>query len=771
MMMLQQPQGRWVRLRVSCVHATMQRCGARKRVGTPASRLHRWLYLVLTAVLLCVALPRSAPAADVDNYPLMHVDADRPGCRSGVEIWHDNTFAGCDTSGGITGPGGGDAAGPGDHGGGGSGGATIPNKGDKPADKPDPNQKGPCAEAGNPVVFSTGNKIEPEIDFSSGGEMPLSLQRTYNHYWDGIGIFGRRWLSNYDYKLLFTTYDPTSPCYPRPGNTPCDPSGLPIWAQRPDGRKIKFNYSTSPVPGWYEDKPAPIAKILKSGNTYQLYSEDHTVEIYDAAGFPSSIKNQQGIGWTFQYDGSHYLTRVTHDSGRHVDFTWSGGLLTQVTDPAGNVYRYTYKTIAVASSLVAPSQSMAQTQFAPMLLPVNLPDDPPPTPPDPPAQTMVALLTGATLPGGTPMTITYFYEDSRFQTALTGKAINNVRYSWFTYDAGARAIETKHANGAERYQFAYVLDANNAITGVTVTNPLGKQTVYAFNAKGDPTTVSGLPSTHCSAANKATAYDAAGYPSGTIDFAGHTTTYDYAPTGQLLQQVNGDGTPQARITDYVWDTANNRVTKETLEGDHETSYVYGPDNRLSSVTVKNLSTKVAASAGQTRTTTYAYTTWPNGLLATRTVDGPLAGPGDALTMSYSQTGDLLSVKDSLGHAMAYGGYNNLGQPGTVTGPNGDKHSYVYDARGRVTDDQTNRNGGTQHTYFEYDSFGRLSRVTQPDGHTHSYQYDMAGRLTSEYEPEGGGTFAQTVYTYNAMSLPTSLKKQRVYAEPQRGTVP
>lgn len=694
-------------------------------------------------------------------------------CGSGTDVYDGRgNLIGC-----VSGGGGSGDRSPPDRGGGGSGGHVIANPGDTPATKQDANQKSPCDQsgaptrAGNPVVFSTGNKIEPETDFTSAGEMPLSLTRTYNHYWDGIGIFGRRWLSNYDYKLLFTTDDPTSPCYPRPGNTPCDPTGKTIWAQRADGRKIKFNYATSPTPGWYEDKPTPIAKVLKSGTAYQLYSEDHTVEIYDAAGFPSSIKNQQGIGWTFQYDGNHYLTRVTHASGRHVDFTWSGGLLTQITDPAGNVFRYTYKTIAVTSSLIASSQPQTMALISPMLLPVKELDDPPPTPPDPPVQTMVALLTGTTLPGSAPTTLTYYYEDSRFQTALTGVAINNVRYSWFSYDAGARAIETKHANGVERYQFAYTLDASNSITNATVTNPLGKQTSYEFNAKGDPTKVSGLASMHCAAADKFTEYDDAGYPSGTIDFAGHITTYSYAPTGQLLQQVAGDGTPQARTTNYVWDTVNNRVSKITLEGDHETTYVYDPDNRLTSVAVKNLSTKVAASTGQTRTTIYTYTTWPNGMLASRTEDGPLAGSGDAVTVSYSQSGDLLSVKNALGQTTTYDGYNGLGLPGSITGPNGDKHSYIYDARGRITDHQINRNGGTQHTYYEYDSFGRLSRVTQPDGHAHSYQYDTAGRLTSEYEPEGGGMFAQTVYTYNAMSLPTSIKKQRVYAEPQRGTVP
>lgn len=654
---------------------------------------------------------------------------------------------------------------------GGRGGPSVPNRGDTSESKRDSSQKTLCEQSGNPVVFSTGNKIEPETDFIGVGEMALTLTRTYNHYWDGIGIFGRRWLSDFDSKLLFTTDDPASSCYPRPGNSTCDPTGHPIWAQRPDGRKIKFNYSVSPIPGWYEDKPEPVAKILKTGFAYHLYTEDHTDEIYDAAGFPASIKNAHGVGWTFVYDSNHYLVRVNHTSLRHVDFAWTNGLLTQVTDPAGNIYRYTYKTIAVTAASVAPAKSMTAAQMSPMLLPVRPPDDPPPTPPGAPVQSMVALLTSTTAPGSTPMTATYYYEDTRFPTALTGKAINNVRYSWFAYDAGARVIESKHANSVERYQFAYTLDSRDAITGATVTNPLGRRTVYAFNAKGDPTTVSGLASTHCVATSKAIEYDDAGYPSGAIDFAGHTTTYNYAPTGQLLQEVRGDGTSQAQVTDYVWDAPNDRISKITLEGDHETSYVYGADNRLASVTVKNLSSNVAASAGQIHTTKYAYAVWPNGLLSAVTVDGPLLGTGDAIVTTFSQAGDLLTVKNALGQTVTYGNYNNLGLPGFITGPNGDKTSYVYDARGRVIDKQTFRNGGTQHTYYEYDGFGRLSRVTQPDGQPHSYQYDAAGRLVSEYEPEVGSTFAQTVYTYNAMSLPTSITKQRVLIEPPRGTVP
>lgn len=40
------------------------------------------------------------------------------------------------------------------------------------ADGQDASQKNPCK--GNPIIFATGNKIEPETDFVTAGDVPLS---------------------------------------------------------------------------------------------------------------------------------------------------------------------------------------------------------------------------------------------------------------------------------------------------------------------------------------------------------------------------------------------------------------------------------------------------------------------------------------------------------------------------------------------------------------------------------------------------------------------
>ncbi|MGO4775622.1 DUF6531 domain-containing protein, partial [Lysobacter sp. 2RAB21] len=111
-------------------------------------------------------------------------------------------FAGCFDSGAIGGGWGGrgpitEPVGGGNDGGGGpsSGGTNVAGR--------NADQKLPCKN--NPIIISTGNKIEPEGDFSSSGEMPLALARTYNHYWSGVGLFGKNWVSNFDYKLTFGT--------------------------------------------------------------------------------------------------------------------------------------------------------------------------------------------------------------------------------------------------------------------------------------------------------------------------------------------------------------------------------------------------------------------------------------------------------------------------------------------------------------------------------------------------------------------------------------
>jgi YD repeat-containing protein len=645
------------------------------------------------------------------------------------------------------------------------GGGFVGSHGSKEQETDDKTDKPPCEEetSSNPVVLFTGNKVEPELDFATAGDMGLYLARTYNHHWSATGLFGNHWLSNFDYSLAFSTDKSVA------------------WAQRPDGRRVKFVFDAA-ANRWNEDKALAVAYIVKSGDSYILHNDERGSETYNADGYITLRRNEQGIAWTFVYSGK-YLQAVTHTSGRSVQFAWANGQVSQVTDPAGNVYQYTYTPNVFGTGR--------------------------------------GRLASTILPGQPVTTIAYHYEDSRFVGALTGKSFNGVRYSTFAYDADRRATLSEHAGGVERSTFSYVVEATEQVTPpptppppggfavddggggwceyepgtgricyepwslpggpvlmsaaattgtsgttkarptifhVTETNPLGRRTTHTYE-NGKKVSVSGAPSANCPLSYRELSYDANGYENIVSDYADKLTDFDYDQHGHLHKKVEAAGTPSARTTTYGWDEANNRLTRVTVPQDSETTYGYTADGRLASVTVKNLSSKGVAN--QVRTTTYAYTKHANGLLATMVVDGPLAN--DTVTSTFSQTGDLLTVQNSLGHTTTLASYNKLGSPGRVTGSNGDVTEYTYDARGRVTAVSAIVSGAAQTTSYTYDGAGRIATVRSPDGVTLTRQYDPAGRLVREYYPEFGGTFAVKKYAYNNASLVTSATIERTTA--------
>lgn len=113
---------------------------------------------------------------------------------------------------------------------------------------------------GNPVIYATGNKVEPELDFTTTGEVPLYLQRVYNHFWNRKGLFGRFWVSNFDFKIEKSA------------------DGLTIKAYRNDGSRVDFVHGTTPSVAWWEDRLQPTARIVSDGaGGYVYYAPDNSV--------------------------------------------------------------------------------------------------------------------------------------------------------------------------------------------------------------------------------------------------------------------------------------------------------------------------------------------------------------------------------------------------------------------------------------------------------------------------------------------------------------
>lgn len=631
------------------------------------------------------------------------------------------------------------------------GGGAIPTETAK--EQPTDDKEKDCnGRKGNPVVLYSGNKVEPELDFASQGEMGLFLQRNYNHYWSATGLFGNHWLSNFDYSLAFT-----------------DANQL-AWVQRPDGRRIK--YLKDPASGrWYEDKAQPIAYLSANGDgTFTLRNENNGAETYNAEGYITRLSNEQGVSWTFSYV-DRYLQKVTHSSGRSISFGWANGQVTQVTDPAGNIYRYTYTPNVFGNGR--------------------------------------GRLASTTLPGTPATTISYHYEDARFPGALTGKSFDGVRYSTFAYDAERRAISTEHNGGVERFRFSYAVRSTEPVLpppaptrpggfrtdeergwceqrpggsricyqprslpvdslpmesalgmtaaaspgltrpvdiDVTVVNPLGRSTTYTFK-DGKMVSTKGDPSPNCPASYKEQSYDANGYPDLVHDFQDNLTNFDYSAQGYLLKRVEAVGSSAERTTLQEWDTTRNRLLKTTVVGDLEAAYTYDDRGNVASVTERNLTARGVPS--QTRVTRSVYTYHPNGLKASIKVDGPLAQ--DDVTSVFNSQGDLASVTNALGHTVSYSNFNGLGLPGRIVNANGGVRELTYDGRGRVVSDRTSSATGWATTTIGYTPAGDIASLTQPDGVTIRYSYDAGRRLIQEVRSMGDGKWAWTRHSYNNAS--------------------
>jgi uncharacterized protein RhaS with RHS repeats len=104
---------------------------------------------------------------------------------------------------------------------------------------------------------------------------------------------------------------------------------------------------------------------------------------------------------------------------------------------------------------------------------------------------------------------------------------------------------------------------------VTVTNALGKQTVYHFavlNGARKVTTVEGLASANCASANRSYEY----YPNGTlkasVDWNGARTEYLRDARGLETQRIEAKGTSAERTITTVWHADFAAPTKITEPG-------------------------------------------------------------------------------------------------------------------------------------------------------------------------------------------------------------
>jgi len=615
-------------------------------------------------------------------------------------------------------------------GGGGNGGSGAANRralaqqqrADQGSDS-DPNCEN--GDTSHPVIAATGNKVLPQTDIAAVGEhVPLMLNRNYSRTTIRDGSFGKYWSSTLDYRLEFLTNGVA--CTFSPGGTltacPITTSTI-ITSVSPSGSRVSYGYSSSKQ-AWLASQSTANARIWLSGSNVMLSREDGSVETYSKRGNILSLKDEFGVGWSYIYNGS-YLGSIRHSSSRQIQLTWQGNKISAATDPAGNVYRYSYGADGYLSAVSRPTGNV----------------------------------------------VTYHYEDATVPGALTGVSYDGVRYSRATYYSDGRVRESGLEGGVDKSSFAYTTLSNGKQT--TITNARGAVSTYTYNSAGNITAVSRSGVTGCPNAAMSSEYDTNGFLAKQVDAAGNITQYRFSKAGQLLALRKGAGSDERTLA-YSWDTARNRllsVTRYPAGSSYwdtgtgtplsQTEYRYVADGlpsagRIESVSTTNLSSR--GTAGQARTTTLSYAIGSNGIPTQIIEDGPLPGNGDAITSSFNGSGDLIEESNSLGHRITLSGFDGAGRPSIVTDPNGFTQYYTYDAIGRLIRARSDAHGYSRSVDMTYTALDRLASIRQsPSGYSEARRYDSAGRLLSTLN---NASLDEVALTYDILGNVTSRSLRR-----------
>lgn len=538
----------------------------------------------------------------------------------------------------------------------------------------------PPKSEGRPVSVTTGEMYFTHYDATVG---TLGFTRSYSTarlaHATRYSAFGRGWNSSFDKRLVIMSATVIEHR---------DQSGNPTYFQdeNADGtfeQNVPFG------------KDAWIQSLGAAG--YNVVFRQGGLESYTTAGVLVSEEDASGVVTTYTRDGSGRLTTITRQ-GRSLGLTYTS------TDP---------RPTTLESPAAPPGEkTLATFVYEPgatgRLIAVNYPDN----------------AAG----------YRYVY-DSAHRITFVDHADGRPSEA-HEYDAQGRATTSEIGDGHEKFTFAYT-----SSTQTTVTDALGRQTIYDFIMVNHVKEVTKITGTCSSCGGAGDSQEWTYNPNGTIatrkDAVGNTWAYTYDPvTLDVLTETDALG----QVTTYTYDGQGRMLTRTGPDG-AVTTYAQSAPGPTS------ITQLVTASPLVARTTAVQYFNTADARKGkVETITDPR---GKVTTMAYdTTTGDLTSVTDPLGHATTFA-YDETPSPAgrglrtSVTDALGHVTKTVYDVRGRVKKVINHDNTFTE---FGYDPAGRRSTVTDPMGRVTRYVYDRYGRLEAVVDPMNQATR----YSYDLM---------------------
>ncbi|MEM8562243.1 MAG: DUF6531 domain-containing protein [Pseudomonadota bacterium] len=557
------------------------------------------------------------------------------------------------------------------------------------------------ATSGNPVQFSTGNKVISETDFASVSS--------------GTGLtFTRRWNSSstrwaFSYRQRIYTGHPNGGIYVLKDNGRRERFENNYEPENPGNlNTLSLDISTSPPQYVYREPSGEIQRFDR--DTEQLVSIEYrtgeTITLEYASDTLVYVRDQY----------NNTLTLTLDDRERVI----------AMVDPDGHQYSYVYHA------------NGEDLEF------VIYPDDTPGT------------------AGSNPLGEDNPYKQYHYgnQHPINAHRITSITdengdlYKTIDYDTSGRAISSGLSTGnIEGTTFDYTHLDDDVDPRVRVTNPLGKDSVYHLEEVFDSTKVrqvDGIASANCLAdVRSKTYYPATGWLEREVDREGNTTYYEYYTDpdhyGLVSKRVEAENTPDQQVYLFDYYSGTQLLFNETLEGESRTQYQYYSNGQVSrKVQAAEL---VGTDWTLVRRWDYEYTYHDPGTdskVATMVEDGPRAyrefedGPLisilDTTTYEYSSQGLLTKITNALGHSTEYKNHNSRGKPRQIVDMNGLVLDLEYHPRGwleEVIIRDPSGNPALSSVYtFTHDKAGQNTSVSLPNGAGYSFEYDSGHRLTA-----------------------------------------